>query len=316
MPVSVIPFQPCIAQAFVLGAGLGTRLKGLTQALPKPLIPVAGKPLITRAFDHLLSAGVTRLVVNTHHRAEAYGRAFPDGAYRHATLTLRHEPELLETGGGIKNVEELLGHAPFLVYNGDILTTLPLEPAIARHFEASNEVTLVLRSHGGPLQVAFDPGSGRVLDIGARLRRAPGTHLFTGIYIVTPEFLRRLQHGKRSVVPTFLEMIEQGAALGAIELDEGDWWDLGTREQYLAVHRVLRQADPHACWVDPTAQVDPSAQLTGATYVGPGAKIGPHARLHDCILWEGTHIAQQSELTRCIVTANQSVCGRHEAADF
>jgi NDP-sugar pyrophosphorylase family protein len=316
MSESEIPSQPCISQAFVLGAGLGTRLKQLTQALPKPLIPVAGRPLITRAFDHLLAAGIGHIVVNTHHRAEAYARAFPDGAYRHATLTLRHEPELLETGGGIKNVEDLLGHAPFLVYNGDILTTLPLKPAIARHFAAGNEVTLVLRSHGGPLQVAFDPGSGRVLDIGERLGRAPGTHLFTGVYVVSPAFLQRLQREKRSVIPTFLEMIEQGAALGGIELDAGDWWDLGTREQYLAVHRVLRQADPQACWVDPTAQVDSTARLTGATYVGPGAKIGPQAHLHDCILWEGTHIAPQSDLTGCIVTANQSVCGHHEATDF
>lgn len=316
MPESDIPSQSCISQAFVLGAGLGTRLKQLTQALPKPLIPVAGKPLITRAFDHLLAAGVQRIVVNTHHRAEAYARAFPNGAYRHATLTLRHEPELLETGGGIKNVEDLLGDAPFVVYNGDILTTLPLEPAIARHFETGDEVTLVLRSHGGPLQVAFDPGSGRVLDIGGRLGRAPGTHLFTGVYVVAPAFLRRLKREKRSVVPGFLQMIEQGAALGAIELDAGDWWDLGTREQYLAVHRVLRQADPQACWVDPTAQVDPSAQLTGATYVGARAKIGPQARLHDCILWEGTHIAPQSDLSGCIVTANQDVCGCHADADF
>lgn len=316
MPESEIPSQPCISQAFVLGAGLGTRLRQLTQALPKPLIPVAGRPLITRAFDHLLAAGIGRIVVNTHHRAEAYERAFPDGTYRDASLTLRHESELLETGGGIKNVEDLLGQAPFLVYNGDILTTLPLEPAIARHFEAGNEVTLVLRSHGGPLQVAFDPGTGSVLDIGGRLGRAPGTHLFTGVYVVSPAFLRRLKREKRSVVPTFLEMIGAGAALGAIELDAGDWWDLGTREQYLAVHRVLRQADPQACWVDPTAQIDPSAQLTGATYVGPGASVGPQARLHDCILWEGTHIAPQSDLSGCIVTANQSVCGRHEAADF
>ena len=317
MPEPELPSQKhCVSQAFVLGAGLGTRLKALTRALPKPLIPVAGKPLITRAFDHLLNAGIQRIVVNTHHRAEAYGRVFPGGAYRHAALTLRHEPELLETGGGIKNAEDLLGDAPFLVYNGDILTTLPLEPALARHFEEGNEVTLVLRSHGGPLQVAFDPGTGRVLDIGTRLGRAPGTHLFTGIYVVAPAVLRRLKREKRSVVPTFLEMIEQGAALGAIELDAGDWWDLGTREQYLAVHRALRQGDPQACWVDLTAQVDPTARLTGATHVGPGAKIGPQARLHDCILWEGTHIAPQSELTGCIVTANQSVCGRHEDADF
>lgn len=305
-----------IAQAFVLGAGLGTRLKRLTQALPKPLVPVAGKPLITYAFDHLLDAGVGRIVVNTHHCAEAYGRVFPNDTYRNASLNFRHEPVLLETGGGIKNVEDLLGGAPFLVYNGDILSTLPLQPAIAHHFAAGNEVTLVLRSHGGPLQVAFDPASARVLDIGHRLGRAPGTHLFTGIYVVSPAFLRRLPREKASVIPAFLEMIEQGAALGAIVIDEGGWWDLGNRESYLEVHRALRAADPAACWVHPSAEIDPTARLTGATCIGAGAKIGPAAHLHDCILWEGTVIAQQSTLTRCIVTANQSAGGIHTDIDF
>jgi len=307
---------PHIANAFVLGAGLGTRLKRLTQARPKPLIPVAGKPLITCAFDHLLGVGVKRIVVNTHHCAEAYDRAFPGNAYRHAALTFRHEPVLLETGGGIKNVEDLLGGAPFLVYNGDILSTLPLEPALAHHFASGNEVTLVLRSHGGPLQVAFDPATARVLDIGHRLERAPGTHLFTGIYVVNPAFLRRLKLEKLSVIPAFLEMITQGAALGAVVIDEGGWWDLGTREHYLEVHRTLRATDPTACWVHPTAQVHPTARLTGATCVGAGAKIGPSAHLHDCILWEGTTIAPESALTRCILTENQSACGKHTDIDF
>ncbi|MEI7957753.1 MAG: sugar phosphate nucleotidyltransferase [Verrucomicrobiota bacterium] len=307
---------PLLSNAFVLGAGLGTRLKRLTQALPKPLVPVAGKPLITYAFDHLLDAGVKRIVVNTHHCAEAYGRAFPEALYRNASLAFRHEPVLLETGGGIKNVEDLLGGAPFLVYNGDILATLPLAPAIAHHFAAGNEVTLVLRSHGGPLQVAFAPASGRVLDIGNRLGRAPGTHLFTGIYVVNPAFFSRLQREKVSVVPAFLEMIAQGAALGAVVIDEGGWWDLGNRESYLEVHRALRAADPTAGWVHPSAQIDPTARLTGCTYVGASAKIGPSAHLHDCVLWEGTLIAQQSALTRCIVTANQSAGGIHTDTDF
>ena len=307
---------PSITHAFVLGAGLGTRLKQLTQAHPKPLVPVAGKPLIAYAFDHLLDAGVRRIVVNTHHCAEVYGRTFPNSAYRQAALTFRHEPVLLETGGGIKNVEDLLGGAPFIVYNGDILSTLPLKPAIAHHFAAGNEVTLVLRSNGGPLHVAFDPASSRVLDIGQRLGHAPGTHLFTGIYVVDPAFLRRLPREKLSVIPTFLEMIAQGAGLGAVVMDEGGWWDLGTRESYLEVHRALRAADPAAIWVHPSAQIDSTAQLTGATCVGANAKIGPGAHLHDCILWEGTTIASQSILNRCIVTENQRVCGTHTDVDF
>ena len=94
------------------------------------IIPIHQKPLITYAFDHLLHSGFTEFIVNTHHRAEAYSDTFPDGNYRGAPITFRHEPDLLETGGGIANISDLVAGDSFMVYNGDILTDLPLEPAI------------------------------------------------------------------------------------------------------------------------------------------------------------------------------------------
>src|SRR5436190_1404092 len=95
-------FPRVIRTAFVLGAGLGTRLKSLTARRPKPLIPVANRPLITYAFDHLLGVGVERLVVNMHWRSEVYARAFPEAIYRGAPLSFCDEqPEVLETAGGI-----------------------------------------------------------------------------------------------------------------------------------------------------------------------------------------------------------------------
>ena len=97
-----------ITQAFVLGAGLGTRLRPLTDDLPKPLIPIFQKPLITFALDHLIQAGVKSFVINTHHRAPAFQELFAEGSYREHSVQLVHEPEILGTGGGIKNVERLL----------------------------------------------------------------------------------------------------------------------------------------------------------------------------------------------------------------
>ena len=99
-----------IDQAFVLGAGLGTRLRPLTEDLPKPLVPIFQKPLITFALDHLVAAGVKSFVVNTHHLpADISKLSFPDGIYRELPVRLVHEPVLLETGGGIKNAEPCLG---------------------------------------------------------------------------------------------------------------------------------------------------------------------------------------------------------------
>ena len=129
--VHFIRMESRLRQAFVLGAGLGTRLRPLTQDLPKPLIPVWGRPLMTHGFDHLRTAGVDRFIVNTHWHPEAYDAAFPENTWRGIPITLRHEPILLETAGGVANVADLLGRTEsFWVYNGDILSTLPLAPAL------------------------------------------------------------------------------------------------------------------------------------------------------------------------------------------
>jgi NDP-sugar pyrophosphorylase family protein len=307
-----------ISTAFVLGAGLGTRLKSLTSRRPKPLIPVANRPLITYAFDHLLGVGVERFVVNTHWRSEAYARAFPEPVYRGAALTFRDEqPAVLETAGGIWNVRDLLGGGTFLVYNGDILSDLPLEPALREHFDRGNEVTMILRSHGGPLQVAFDAASGRVTDIGDRVDPSAGPRfLFSGIYLVSADFIARIPAAtKISVVPIFCDMIRAGAKLGGAVIDEGHWWDLGSREHYLGVHRDLALDRP-APWIEPAAQIGADAQILGATAIGAGARIGVGASLRDCLVWDGAEVAPGAQLERCIVTTDAHASGTHVDADF
>jgi NDP-sugar pyrophosphorylase family protein len=307
-----------IRNAFVLGAGLGTRLKSLTAQRPKPLIPVANRPLITYAFDHLLGVGVERLVVNTHHRAEAYEAAFRERSYRGVPIEFRNEhPQVLETAGGIKNVQDLLGEEPFFVYNGDILSDLPLEGALRAHQDGGHEVTLVLRSKDGPLQVSFDHGSGKITDIGQRLSATSDARfLFTGIYLVNPEFFARIPpETKISVIPIFLEMIRSGASLGGVVIDDGHWWDLGTREQVLAVHRALAvNGTPQ--WIAPSAAIADAAQITGASAIGGNVRVGAGARLHDTIVWDGAEIAPGSELRECIVTAGARVSGNHAHADL
>ncbi len=210
-----------IRKAFVLAAGLGTRLRPLTDQLPKPLIPVGRKPLITFAFDHLIAdAGVQEFIVNTHHLAEAFAGAFPEAQYRGRPLRFRHEPTLLDTGGGIKNIADLLGPDPatFLVYNGDILTDLPIGPAIDHHRASGNEVTLVLRSQDGPKHLAWDRASGRLLDIRNRLGTGlPEEYAFSCVYLVEPAFLDRIPAGQViSVIPIFQEMIRRGDKIGGV----------------------------------------------------------------------------------------------------
>lgn len=229
-----MPDAPPIRRAFVLGAGLGTRLRPLTDRVPKPLLPVRGRPLVALALDHLAAFGVREVIVNTHHAAGEWAKAFPEGRHGPIALTFRHEPVLLDTGGGLKNVEDFFaGGGTFLAYNGDIFADLPLAAAVAAHRAAGNTVTLVLRSGGGPRHVALHP-DGRVRDIRGLLGTgAEGKYVFTGIHVLEPAVFREiLDVSPRPIIPVYLDMVRRGLPVGGVVLDAGAWRDLGTIEDY------------------------------------------------------------------------------------
>lgn len=231
-----------IKTAFILGAGLGTRLRPLTNNCPKPLLPLGGRPIITYAMDHLISAGIERFIVNTHHCAEKYYQAFPDRQWQGIPIIFRHEQELLDTAGGIKNIEDLIvNDAMILVYNGDTITDLPLRHLIDEHFARQREVTLALRSNGTPLNVNLT-ARGEICDL-RNILGNPGVRscLFTGVYIVEKRFLCRLKAGRvESVIAVFIEMIREnpGSVAGVI-IDEGKWHDIGSVEEYEKMNALL-----------------------------------------------------------------------------
>jgi len=203
--------------------------------MPKPLLPIGGRPMITYAMEHLQAVGIQKFIINTHHCPEKYAEVFPDGNWQGIPITFRHEPLLLDTAGGIKNIEDLITQDKrILVYNGDIITNLPIAPLIDRHFELQTQVTLALRSHGPLLNVNID-SRGFICDMRDRLHN-PGVQrcLFAGIYVVETNFLRQLTAGKiESIVLPLIESIQQNPrSVGGMLIDEGFWYDLGTIEEY------------------------------------------------------------------------------------
>ena len=224
-----------INTAFILGAGLGTRLRPLTEKTPKPLLEIGGHPIIAYAMEHLRSIGVKRFIVNTHHCAEKYKKVFPEGNWQGIPITFRHEPILLDTAGGIKNIEDLIANEErILVYNGDIVTNMPIAPLVDKHFAGHPEVTLALRSCGPLLNVNIDK-DGFVCDIRHTLKN-PGIQscLFVGIYIIETKFLQRLKAGHvESIVPPLVEMIKENpSSVGGVIIDEGYCYDVGSIEEY------------------------------------------------------------------------------------
>jgi len=219
-------------KAFILGAGLGTRLRPLTAELPKPLVPVFHQPLASYAMEHCVAAGVKEFAVNTHYLptkwAESFeGDRFVSKAGAEASLEFFFEEILLETGGGLKNIESFIGDGPCVVYNGDILTDFPIDQLLAAHAEQGNVVTLGLRSDGAEKRVKVE--GDRVVDLRGELTGESGEHQFTGIYVVEREVLDLIPAGEVvSVMPAFWELAKAGK-LGACVVDDCYWHDLGNR---------------------------------------------------------------------------------------
>jgi NDP-sugar pyrophosphorylase family protein len=316
-----------VFQAFIPGAGLGTRLRPLTNQLPKPLVPLFHRPLVEWVMDACVRAGIHHFAINTHHLPEAWNgfgeasEAKPAAAangmpaiariWHGCETTLFHEPVLLETGGGLKNIEAWIGQDPVLIHNGDIFSSMPLTPLIAAHQASGLPVTLALRSTGTAKHIALDPSQTRVTDIRKMLGRDEGTHVFSGIYCVNPEFLAMIPAAEKiSVIPAFLALAREGR-LGAVVIDDGDWLDLGDREFYLAAHHQLALAPA----IHPLAQIGHGAIVENSV-VGPHAVIAAGAIVRDSVVWPHAQVAGDAVLDHCIVCSDAVIHGEHRNADL
>ncbi|MGE9270464.1 MAG: sugar phosphate nucleotidyltransferase, partial [Verrucomicrobiales bacterium] len=299
-----------IRKAFMLGAGLGTRLRPLTDRVPKPLVPLFHRPLVEWAMEACRDAGVCDFAINTHHLPDewtnpdfglrvddwsegrflgANGRRSVGGTWSGCSVNLFHEPDLLETGGGIKNIASWIGEDDVLVHNGDIFSSIPLSSLIESHEQSDHLVTLALRSDGEARHIAYRDGE--VSDIRGMIHEIEGTHVFSGIYCFSPGFLDRLPMGEKvSVIPAFLELIRE-RRLGAVVIDEGIWADLGDPESYLAAHQELALAPA----VHEAARVAKGVSLESSV-IGPDAEIGEGASLRNAVVWPGGRVQAGEEL--------------------
>jgi mannose-1-phosphate guanylyltransferase len=289
-----------VRKAFVLGAGLGTRLRPLTNLLPKPLLPIFGKPLITFAFDHLRHAGVEKLVVNTHHLPQRFVEHFPGNDYCGASLALVHELELLETGGGIKNIEREIGDEHFLVYSADILTDVAVDRLIEIHCSEQNDVTLALRTTKFSTSIHWSAETGRVLDIQGGLGTgANGNFDFAGISIWSPSVFARIPMRARvSFVPVLIAWIKAGGKVGGLPLEEGRWFNIGSSKEYVATHKII--AEEH--WL-PYYLANSSwpIRIDTSAHVAARCLVEEDVLMEDSILLPGSFVPRDTTLQSCIV---------------
>lgn len=292
-------------QAMILAAGFGTRLLPHTRVRPKPLFPLLNKPLLLAAIARLQRFGFDHIVVNCHHLREQVVAAVAGLG----GVVVQEEATILGTGGGLRRALNRLRDQPLLVVNGDIYHTVELDRLYREHCASGRQVTLAL--HDFPrfnnVRVAGD----RVLGF-SQQRLADGL-AFTGIQVLDPEILKSLpDHVFSCIIEHYRTLLANGAiTIGISRCDQSFWTDMGTSEDYLALHRgLLTGTIPR--WpelgetvgpflVDGRATVASCVRLLDWAAIGR-ASIGEGAVIQGSVLWDGVKLAAGSRVRDAILT--------------
>jgi mannose-1-phosphate guanylyltransferase len=324
-------------RAVVLVGGLGTRLRPLTAARPKQMLPVVNRPMIERVLEHLFGYGIDEAVLSLGYRPDAFVAAYPDDTCAGVRLRYAVESEALDTAGAIRFAAETAGFAGerLVVANGDVLTDLDVGALIAFHDKSGGEATIALHRVDDPSAYGVVPTDtdGRVLAFVEKPPRdeAPSDLINAGTYVLEPEALQRVPADRpasieREVFPTMV----RDSALYAT--DDGDvyWIDTGTPLTYLRAQLDLVVGtrgvaeDPIApgAVIDEGALVERSV-LGEGTSVGAGARVNasvllPHAvveegaRVERSILGAGAVVQPGAVVTGCTVLGDGAVVERDE----
>ena len=215
----------------ILAAGLGKRLRPLTDTIPKPMLPVSGKPILQRHIEKLVGIGIKDLVINTHWLGNNIENYFGSGHQFGAEIQWSREDTLLGTGGGIANALPLLGEGSFLLINSDIWIDHPINSLIDRGIDERSDAHLVLVENPEHNQKGdFSIDGGKV--ISRRDSGSPVNVTYSGLSMLRPEIFKTdcLAHKVFPLRDVLLPLIQQRRVTG--ELYKGYWCDIGTQERY------------------------------------------------------------------------------------
>ncbi len=232
-------------KAMILAAGFGTRLRPLTNTLPKPLLPVGGTPLIVWNLLLLRQHGIDEVMINLHYLGHLIQQELGDGTQWGMRISYSQEPSILGTGGGLKAAESFLQGEDFLVLNGDTLLEIDLKEVRRSHITSQAQVTMVLRDDLQVEQwgVVETTSSNQVLRINGQGRsdhhEYSNVHkrMFAGVHILNPRVLVHCPFGqKSSIIDAYVTELKDGATIMGY-IHSGYWSDVGTPERYNQAQR-------------------------------------------------------------------------------
>ncbi|MEC4681661.1 MAG: NDP-sugar synthase [Nitrospirota bacterium] len=227
-------------KAMILAAGLGTRLRPLTDTIPKPLLPVGGTPLVLWNLLLLRANGIQEVMINLHYLGSMIKERLGDGSRWNMRITYSYEPELLGTGGGLKIAEWFFERQPFLVMNGDTLIDLDIPALLDFHHSQGGIATLVLRDDPQAVQwgAVESDAQDRLLRINGQgveesvSKPSVISRMFAGVHILHPSILDDAPTGKPfSIIDSYTRALASGSRLLGF-VHTGYWSDIGTVERY------------------------------------------------------------------------------------
>ncbi|MBN2340914.1 MAG: NDP-sugar synthase [Deltaproteobacteria bacterium] len=299
-------------KAMILAAGLGTRLRPLTNDIPKPMVPVLGIPNIERIVLHLREQGITDFAVNLHYCPEPLRAYMGDGSRLGVHIEFFYEPEILGTGGGIRNMLSHMGTEPCIVVNGDVLFMPRIEPLVAAHQRSGALASMVVRksSDAEALGAVGLDADGRVNRlVWAGDQQNTNVYMFTGMHIVEPTLVERLPENGCIVRQCYIPMVEHDDALFGI-VENTFFCDLGTPSDYLEAHLQIARGEVSLPGFVPQKDgnvISPSTQIAESAIVENSViddhvRVEKNIRVKDSVVMAGAVVTDN--VTRKIVLSD------------
>lgn len=267
----------------ILGAGFGTRLRPLTDRVPKPLLPVGDRPAYGHVARVLREMGLGPIVMNAHHLADAFNTVEPG-------VTVVRESRILGTAGGVRNAAPALGPGEVLVWNGDIFAHPDLPRLLAMHRQGGNAVTLLCAARPDPEGTVGVGAQDQVVRLrnehfGQQARSGD----FMGIQVLSPAAREMLPQEGCLIGDLVMPLLRQGERVGVV-WHEGPWRDIGSPAALLQANLEWLSHQHKRYFVASHAQVQASADLDQA------------------VVCEGAYVTGTGLLRRCLVLPGASVC--------
>ena len=284
---------------FILAAGPGKRLRPITDHIPKPLVPVLGKPVLQYILENISSLPFNKIGINLNYKKESIEK-WVSGCSLKERIILFHEETSLETGGALKNAERFLNERTFLVHNSDILSNINLTALLEHHFSSKNIVTLAIHDYPEFNNLIIDEkGFLKGIDPLSQDRQKSA---FTGIAVYEPEFLKFLPAGSSRVVDAWLKAVSAGCRIGTFET-RPCWSDIGAPSAYAsAVFDTLRD-NGEVIFIHPLIKKCNAVDLQGRVVIEAGCRPGKNISLKNCILLPGSNVetAAGTLVENCII---------------